>query len=206
VRFRTIEVPAAGMEENHQGHASFVDFCHSLGRTLIGDLPAAPEDRFAYLSKRRLTSGVHRIVNEEEFCEALETLGVEIISPETLSMQDQVGLWRDRPVMAGLSGSMLHTSLFVPNRTYVALNPEPWINSNQAIIDSINGNRTRTLFPKDGYLSAPGTENFAHSLFLRHPKKVAGRFHDALLEAKRRSRSGHASALARLFARSRWGL
>ena len=182
VRFREIIVPGPAVEENHQGHPAFADLCHFIGDAVLGEAEEAINAQPVYLTKQRISSGVHRISNEDAFCASLERGGVEIVSPELLSFRDQLRLWRNRPAMAGVSGSMMHTSIFVPRRSYVALNPEPWINSNQAILDRLNANSARVFYPKSGYQLEGTSERFGHVLRLRDPERAAK---DFLHQAKR---------------------
>ena len=204
VRFRQIIIPAPSIEENHQGHPAFADLCHFIGEAVLGGSQAPIDTRPVYLTKQRVSAGVHRISNEESFCAFLERQGVEIISPELLSFRDQIQLWCNRPSISGVSGSMMHTSIFIPHRSYVALNPEPWINSNQAILDKLNGNSAHVLYPKDGYQREKASEGFGHVLRLRNPERAA---EDFLNEAKLAWRhgleesSGSGNRIARRFQR-----
>lgn len=170
--FDEILCPDPAVEENHSGRPVFIELCHAIGRRLLGPEMVTPDPRPVFLSKRRLPAGVHKVVNEEDLCGELEARGFQIISPEQLALREQVRLWASRPVVAGMSGSMLHTGVFAPGRRYLALNPERWINSNQAILDRLNGVRGRTLYPRRGYLPEPAP-GFAHGLRLPSPAAAA---------------------------------
>jgi hypothetical protein len=184
VRFHTLEVPSPSAEENHQVHQAFAELCHRIGRSLLSDTPLRVSDRPVYLTKRALASGVHRIVNEDAFCARLERLGVDIVSPEQLTLQQQVAIWAQRRIVGAMFGSMLHTSIFVPARAYVALNTETWINSNQAMIDTVNANRSRILIPDAGYVRTAGTMGFHHDLRLADPRQTADEFFKAMMQAR----------------------
>ncbi len=173
VRFESILVPAPGLEENHEGHAAFADFCHELGARILGRPPSRDRTRPVFLTKRLVQGGVHAILNEEVVCAALEKRGVSIVAPERLTLQDQIGIWADSSVVSGVFGSALHTSLFANGRPYIALNPERWINSNQIIIDRVNRNTATILYPDDDYLNDSSVEGSGHRLRLKDPQGAA---------------------------------
>ena len=120
-----------------------------------------------------LSVGVHRISNENALCEILRQRGVEIISPELLSFRAQIELWRTRTTVMGMAGSMMHTSIFVPRRRYAALNPEPWINSNQVILDKINENVAVVLHPREGCAREVPSGGFDNIVRLPDPMGAA---------------------------------
>ena len=182
VRFREMLIPEPAVEENHLGHPAFAELCHAIGRAVLGGAAPQTSQRPVYLTKQRLPSGVHRIANEDVFCAELQRRGVEIVSPERLSFSDQVALWASRPLVMGTAGSMMHTSIFVPGRTYLALNPEGWVNSNQAILDRLNGNRGWSLYPAEGYVREEPAPGFAIGQRLVDPVRTAREF---LREARR---------------------
>ncbi len=196
VRLRRLMVPAPAIEENRGGHVQFAEFCHRIGASLLGEGGREESDSLVYLTKRRLPSGVYRIVNEDAFCAELERLGVEVVSPEALSLRDQIALWAGRRVVAGMSGSMLHTSVFVPGRRYVALNVEPWRNSNQLIFDRINGNVATTLHPRLGLAALGASQSFHHNFRLTDPQRTARGFFRAMARARDEAARGPRRALA----------
>lgn len=189
VRFRTLEVPSPAIEENHLGHRMFATMCHRIGRRLLDGSRLESNDRLVFLTKMHLRRGVHHIVNEGEFCNELERRGVQIVSPETLPFADQLALWAERPIVGGIFGSMMHTSVFFPRRTYVALNPEVWINSNQVILDRINDNVAHVVYPREGYYKRAGSGGFGWDLSLKNPARAAKAFFNVLQNARRRARS-----------------
>jgi hypothetical protein len=202
VRFAEIAVPFPAAEENHQGHGAFAELCHEIGRSLIVDEDTRPLQAPVYLTKRLVRSGVHQLANEDELCYALEREGVEVLSPERLPFAQQVAQWARRPVIGGLAGSMMHTSIFVADRNYVALSPEPWVNSNQVIIDRLNHNDATTLYPSDGYRHLSARHGFAHTLALYDPPRTAAAFaaalRGAILSGRRRRRAHSFGRFVRL--------
>ena len=173
VRFESILVPAPGLEENHEGHLAFADFCHDLGARILERPPSPDRTRPVFLTKRLVQGGVHAILNEDVVCAALEKRGVSIVAPERLTLRDQIALWAESPVVSGVFGSALHSSLFAKGRSYIALNPERWINSNQIIIDRINQNMGTILYPDDDYLNDGPAGGAGHRLRLKDPQGAA---------------------------------
>lgn len=173
--FDTLAIAEPAIEENLCGHALFAETCHRVGRALRAE--GKGSDRPVYLTKRDLTEGVSRFTNEAAFCDELERRGVEIVSPERLPFAEQVRLWRDRRAVGGAFGSILHTSVFIPRRRYVALNTEGRINSCQAIIDRLNGNDGITLHPLDGYVDEGESPAFRWNFRLLDPVGAAADFH-----------------------------
>ncbi len=150
VRFREIIIPEPALEENIGGHPRFANMCKRIGRELLSGIAAPRNARSIYLTKTALTSAVHRYANEDVFCKELAVCGVEIISPEALSFREQLLLWRNRPVVSGMFGSITHTSIFMPRRSYIGVNPEIWINSNQVILDKLSNTNGYIIHPQEG--------------------------------------------------------
>ena len=173
IQFSELIVAEAAIEENHQAYPQFAELCHRIGTQLLDVKRQVKYSRPVFLSKRFVKSGVHHVTNEAIFCNILERHGIQVVSPECLSFGEQIRIWAEAPTIGGIFGSMLHTSVFMPNRRYVALNPEVWINSNQILIDKINGNDGRVFFPIDGYQREKDVDDFAHALRMKDPVGVA---------------------------------
>jgi hypothetical protein len=170
--FPSLAVPEAAIEENIGGHPAFAHLCRWIGERLPQQ-PSAQAGRPIYLTKAQLGAGIFRIVNEDRLCEALARQGFEIIAPETLPFAEQVALWRREAPLAATFGSALHTSIFASGRHYTALNPQPWINSNQIIIDRLNGNEAVFLHPSNGLETVPEQDGFDHTLRFTDPEHIA---------------------------------
>lgn len=67
-------------------------------------------DRKVWLSRTKLKYG--RIINERDIVERISEFGFEIVSPERLSLHDQVRLISTSRVVAGFSGSQFFSSFF----------------------------------------------------------------------------------------------
>lgn len=90
-----------------------------------------------YLSKSRLGSGVAGLEDEEMVELAFARRGFEIVHPETLSIADQVSLFRNATTIAGTVSSAFHTMALTPyaggRRILFDYNTMP--NSNFALLD-----------------------------------------------------------------------
>lgn len=65
-----------------------------------------------------------RLVNEAEVIRLCGTLGIEVVSPEGLSLSDQAALFRDAALVVGVKGAALTNALFcAPGAHVVALSP-----------------------------------------------------------------------------------
>jgi capsular polysaccharide biosynthesis protein len=120
--------------------------CKKIGRAYCDerDHDAGPP---IYLSKTRLTSGVGRFVGEQEVVDILERDGVQIVYPEELTVSEQIQLISRSRVVAGTSGSALHTSIFSAfGRRIIALNQNDDVNSNFVMIDRLVGNSASYYF------------------------------------------------------------
>ena len=65
-----------------------------------------------------------RLVNEAEVIRLCGTLGIEVVSPEGMSLRDQAALFRDAALVVGVKGAALTNALFcAPGTHVVALSP-----------------------------------------------------------------------------------
>lgn len=67
-----------------------------------------------YITRTGLSDVRRRFGGEEELGYELSRRGVEIVSPETLPLNEQIGLFTEAPLIIGTIGSALHTALFAP--------------------------------------------------------------------------------------------
>ncbi|MCH4091447.1 glycosyltransferase 61 family protein [Acetobacter sp.] len=137
-KIRRLILPCAAFEEASFAHRRYATFCHDVGRKLAGHLMDKPDLRPAYISKSKLGAGVRRLINEDVICDRLEANGVEIVYPETLSLEEQIAFWANRPYVTGFTGSAFHTSIFVPRKNIFMINYNMSIYSNFTLIDRVN--------------------------------------------------------------------
>lgn len=168
-------IPEPSFQETTYAHWRHAELCHTVGRRLRGSpAPGTPSSRAVYLSKCKLQSGVWNIVNETEMVVRLQQAGVDIVYPETLSLDEQIAVFERYPVIAGLAGSALHTTLFAqrPNRI-VGLTHGPGILSNQLLIDKLKKNESIYVYPHGGMQGVTSNKHFHGQLRLTDPIATA---------------------------------
>jgi capsular polysaccharide biosynthesis protein len=123
----------------------------------IGDGGRPSSDQPVYLSRRLITSpGGRRIVGEEELEDLLRRRGVMIVSPETLSYEDQVRLFNRHSTFIGCVGSAFHSLLYAPSgrsRRTVVIVPNALSHYERGscyvdyfLTDALKGTRSSYLF------------------------------------------------------------
>jgi capsular polysaccharide biosynthesis protein len=172
-RIRKLIVPRPAFEEQAFAHRVFADLCHDIGSRLI--VHAAPmNDKPAYVTKTKLTRGVGRIRNEGEIVDVMQSAGVDIISPEQLSISDQITLFARRKIVLGTSTSAFHVNVFVtsPSHAFI-LFPTSVVNTNFLLIDSVNRVRGSYLYPTQYTEQISGEEGFLTQFIVPHPREIA---------------------------------
>jgi hypothetical protein len=170
-RIPRVLVPHPALLEQTRVHAVFRELCVRLGRSLV-PTPPARNDRPAYLTKLALTSGIGRFVNEDRLVARLEAAGVEVVSPERLSLAAQVGLLTERRVVAGVAGSGFHTALLAERSAdLICLNSIAHVNSNFRLCDLVRGAEGAYWWPP-GAEPLPAGEDPAFLTSYRLPDPV----------------------------------
>lgn len=171
--FERIEVPGAAFEENSHVHEIYSDVMERLGACLWREPVVKTPARITYLTKQNLHSGIWRMINEVTVTDILIQHGVEIVSPEQLSLPEQVRLWKEGGTFIATSGSALHTSAFVPGRRVIVINniAEMW--SNQVLIDRVSGNDAVYLHDAEGTGYYGGNGEFLGHLVAHNPEELA---------------------------------
>ncbi|MCV3769090.1 glycosyltransferase family 61 protein [Rhizobium sp. TRM95796] len=101
-----------------------------------------------YISRRKTTSGWHKIANEEEIEIALAEMGFAIIHPQEYSFAQQVRLFHQARLVVGEYSSAMHNAVFCqPGACILCLNR---INRYQEQIASAFDHRIGFVKPKDG--------------------------------------------------------
>lgn len=173
-RVERLIVPGAAFEEHHFVHQEFATMCHRVGRKLTDGNADGGKAGPVYLSKGRLPSGVRKIVNEHEVCEFLENRGVSIVFPETLSLSGQISIFSKHSVVCGSLGSALHTSIFNKDPSVIlGINHLRAVEANFVMIDKVNNNRSKYVFPSEEIYQIDGEEGFSMSLRLAYPHRIA---------------------------------
>jgi capsular polysaccharide biosynthesis protein len=118
-------------------------------------------DQPLYLSRRRIDDRQPtRAVNEEKLEQMLTARGVRIVSPETLSYEDQVRLFNRHSTFIGRIGSAFHTILYsvrgTPIRTVSLGQAAVGSYSNHFMIDHLKGINAAYLFDEGEFMESSG--------------------------------------------------
>ncbi len=114
IRVKRLLVPttssAGGVLESHASRRTW----SQLGRALAQGADAGPGARLVYVSRRNWSKQrEHRQLANAEAVESLfEQRGFKLVSPETLSLQEQRALFSGARCIAGEDGSGLHNCIF----------------------------------------------------------------------------------------------
>ena len=161
-RIKRLLVPDASIIEQLRVSPTYADDARRVGAAF------AETGRFTaknyYVSKTRLSVAVARLEGEDVIERAFADRGFEIVYPETLSVADQVSLFRNAATVAGTVGSAFHTVALVPDakgrRVIFDYNDMP--NSNFALLD-------RGTAAKSEYWSLFGQiKRIAHPAFIAY--------------------------------------
>lgn len=112
VSVKKLHIPEAGFKIRNAFHPSHAAF--------LGVFPPrkTPFDgKKIYLSRARFQSKIFNLQNEDKLVSHLQTLGWDILHPETLPIEDQIALFSSAKVIAGVEGSAFHTAIFSANVT-----------------------------------------------------------------------------------------
>jgi capsular polysaccharide biosynthesis protein len=146
-RLRNIIVPGTSYQEGNFAHRVFAEWGNKVGSKLTDTLNAPKNYGPVYFSKSHLSSGVQRIVNEQELTRRLESEGVKVLFPEEMSVAEQVLIYQRSPVIMASVGSALHTSIFCkPSAKIIGITPHLRIDPNYGIVDMVNGNDSAYLY------------------------------------------------------------
>ena len=186
-RVRGLVIPEPAFREQSDAHVKFREMCLHIGSPFIDD-----SDRQlgpVYLSKSRLRMGVGRFVNEVELEVDLQSRGVEIVYPEELTFEDQIHLFSQRRVIAGMAGSAFHTGVFAPSHGgRIELAGYNIVNSNHVIIDDLVGALPDYVYPSDPSKVESNLDEFLTSMTLADVRLVgsdlAELIHEYALDAK----------------------
>ncbi len=149
-RLRRVIVPGSSFEENNLVYRVYGRMMHGLGDNVVGSEPIERASRPAYITRTRLPSASSRLDNEGAVADFLAARGVDVISPETLNFEDQVRIWRSYTTLAGCASSAMHTSVMSEPINLLVMNYAAVINSNQLLVDRVNGNRSVHMYPASG--------------------------------------------------------
>jgi capsular polysaccharide biosynthesis protein len=118
--FRTVVCPSPAVEYRWKAFAVADEPHIAVANALDG--PARRKwERPVYLTRSGLASDLRKSEAEPELEAELSVRGFDVIAPEFLSLQDQIHLFENVPLIAGTLGSALHTAMFSRSRGLLAL-------------------------------------------------------------------------------------
>ncbi len=172
---RRVIIPNPAFEELNFSYRVFANFFNEVGRFFINERQQ-PNDTPIYLTKMNLKSGVSHYVNEDQFVDRLSKAGVEIISPEMHTLEEQIRLFQTRTIMTGLIGSAFHTSIFVPSRKLLILNYRQVLWTNQILFDKANQNSSVFVYDSGTVINEGKTGSFGNNYRMQDPVQLAEDF------------------------------
>lgn len=95
------------------------------------------KNRKVYFSRRQLKEGKRKATNEAVIEKIFQEYGFEIVSPERLSLSEQVKLLDNVSCLAGCDGSALHLAVFLPPKTKLIVLSARNISGNQLLMSSL---------------------------------------------------------------------
>lgn len=116
-------------------------------------------DQLVYLSRTGLTDGLRKSAQEAEVESRAEAIGFKILRPETLTMRDQIDIFNDARVIAGMTGSAFHTVLFCEASISPVLVQLSWgkVNQRYLMIDQIKN--TQSIYVRAGEITQLSEKN-----------------------------------------------
>jgi len=139
-RLANVVIPYASISNRAE-----IFFAHKKSPELVasnhfGDRRINPSSQPLYLSRIQLNSGKSKYLGEGKLLNYLEKKNVRIVSPQTLSLSEQIELFNRHETIIGAQGSAFHNVLF-------SLDPKillylcSSVGSNYFMIDAIKNNR-----------------------------------------------------------------
>ena len=153
VRLRRVVVPGPAFSEGHAAHRVFADVGHRIGQALNPEAAMKGGGPPIYLSKTRLRTGVHKLLNEQELIDALTArTELELVYPEELDLAQQAAIFASGRLVVGTTSSAFHASILSHTRPLLLIiSPRRSLPSNFRLIDLVNENRASYVYPESGY-------------------------------------------------------
>lgn len=169
--FQSLIIPRPALSEDAFCYGEFGDFCRAIGDTAMSEATLRLSSPI-YLSRTGLSMGTVRIANEATVVDVLERAGVRTIQPESLTVADQIALFRSGQVVSGIIGSSFHNSIFSSGSRSIALSLHPGIRRTFPLMDAVSAAMVNYLHLQD--LTNLGVGNgFFTNYNITQPEKVA---------------------------------
>lgn len=152
-----IDVPEPLCIENSSIFREMSDFSLDVATRLAGEDSGDRSDAPLFLTKHALAGGVRNMKGEDVFAGILARSGVEVVSPEKLTLPEQIRLWRRHRIISAFEGSAMHAAIFVQKKKLLTLSSNPFAPSNQVLINEAAGHQSLYLNCADhvGLLDQP---------------------------------------------------
>lgn len=141
--FDYLDVPKAGFYIGNKAHPNQINVYRKINRYL-SDTNLATEK--VYLSRANLNKKKRSVVNEKHIEGIFKDAGFLIVHPQELTFDEQMQLYSKTKVLAGLEGSALHNSVFMPSGGQVINLCSPrcpnGIKSNQQLCNDLAGQQS----------------------------------------------------------------
>lgn len=143
-RLQRLIVPEASLVEQVYTSHEYITAVARVGQNILET--GRFKQRDYYISKSRLRGGVACLVDEEVIERAFIEAGFEIVYPETLSLPDQVSLFRNARTIAGTASSAFHTLALTPESTgrRILFDYASTPNANFALLD--HGSKSQAFY------------------------------------------------------------
>ena len=109
VGIRRLHIPDVAFEIPHMSSATFGD----IFDVAASAVPAVKKHEKVYVSRLKL--GERATFGEEQVQQIFVSNGYEVIYPESMSLKEQISFMKHCKCLAGIAGSALHLSLFMPS-------------------------------------------------------------------------------------------
>ncbi len=150
LRVRRLHIPEPAVVEQERVALKLRASVFSLGEAFN---PTRDFDGMAcYLSKSKLTGGIAGLQDEEVVEDVFARAGFKIIYPETLSLRDQISLFKGARIVAGTVSSAFHTLMLAPDSgsRRIIFSYGDAVNSNFHLIDQIADGRSSYMSMSGG--------------------------------------------------------
>ncbi|MBE7213939.1 glycosyltransferase family 61 protein [Shewanella benthica] len=140
-RFETLDIPNSALYIGTAAHPRAIDIFHKI-KSRIPVFDELKDKDNIYISRSKLNKRKRKVLNERQVEQAFKLAGFDIIHPQDYSFEQQLFLYQNARVMAGLEGSGLHNSLFMnPGGQVINLcgpRDKSRLKSNQVICHELN--------------------------------------------------------------------
>lgn len=140
IKVSKIIIPEATMEFGATWNKTYKDTVDQIAERALKDMSCLKLKKYKkiYFTRTQLLKSKLNEVGEKEIEELFSSAGFHVLAPEKLSLVEQIFYIRNCEVMASLSGTIPHNSVFAKNGTkIIILNRTPVINPPQIRINQL---------------------------------------------------------------------